>query len=195
MLKTLTVTGALWLASVSAAAAAEVLLVVGTIPVSTEDARVVNLLQQRGHTVQVVDDDVSVTASADGKQLVILSASVSAGSVGNKFNQVAVPMIVYKLGLYGSLGLTGNVESTDYGSVPSQTKLRMKGTHALTGGLVGTVTVSTAGSSFSWGKPGAAAVVAATINGDASRPAIFGYERGALLANSTTAPVRFLLAR
>jgi lysophospholipase L1-like esterase len=60
----------------------------------------------------------------------------------------------------------------------------------LTGGLVGTVTVGSVASTFSWGKPGAAAIVAATLTGDTTRAAIFAYETGTQLANFTPAPAR-----
>jgi len=171
-------------------ASADTLLIVGEIPVSSGDATTISRLQLLGHTVTVVKDSASTAASANGKDLVIISESVAPGSVKNKFNQVSVPVIVYEPWLYDNLGLTGVVARTDYGRAQNQTKLRMTGTHPLTGGLTGTVTVGSAASSFSWGKPGAAAVVAATLRNNATRPTIFAYEAGTLLANGTPAPAR-----
>ncbi|MGH8222300.1 MAG: SGNH/GDSL hydrolase family protein [Woeseiaceae bacterium] len=171
-------------------AGADSLLVVGEIPVSSGDATTLSQLQQLGHAVTVVKDSASTAASANGKDLVIISESVAPGKVSNKFNQVSVPVIVYEPWLYDNLGLTGAVARTDYGRAQNQTKLRMTGTHPLTGGLSGIVTVGSAASAFSWGKPGAAAVVAATLRNNTARPTIFAYEAGALLANGTTAPAR-----
>ena len=80
--------------------------------------------------------------------------------------------------------------STDYGRAQNQTSLRMTGTHPLTGGLTGIVAVGSAASIFSWGRPGGAALVAATLRNNSARATIFGYEAGALLANGTPAPAR-----
>lgn len=170
-------------------ASGDVLLVVGRVPVTNGDAAVMSRLQSLGHAVTVVDDAASTAASANGKELVVISESVASGSVGNKFNQVAVPLIVFEPWVYDNLGLTGTVASTDYGFTAGQTQLRMTGTHPLTAGLTGNVTVGTA-SSFSWGIPAAGAVVAATLRNDASRPTIFAYEAGAQLANGLAAPAR-----
>lgn len=171
-------------------AQAEILMVVGKVPVTSGDAAAINRLQAFGETVVVVKDSESATADAAGKSLVVISESVVSGSVGDKFNAVAVPVLVYEPWVYDNLGLTGVVDSTDYGLVTGQTQLQMAGTHALTGGLTGTVTVGSATATFSWGMPGASAVVAATLAGDTSRAAIFGYEAGAQLANGLAAPAR-----
>lgn len=171
-------------------AGADTLLIVGAIPVSSGDATTISRLELLGHAVTVVKDSASTAASANGKDLVIISESVAHGKVSNKFNQVSVPVIVYEPWLYDNLGLTGAGARTDYGRAQNQTKLRMTGTHPLTGGLTGIVTVGSSASSFSWGKPGAAAVVAATLRNNTTRPTIFAYEAGALLANGTPAPAR-----
>jgi hypothetical protein len=55
---------------------------------------------------------------------------------------------------------------------------------------VGNVTTSTAATmGHGWGRPNANAVVAATIEGDATRAAIFGYDTGAVMV-SGSAPAR-----
>ena len=171
-------------------ASGDALFVVGQVPVTSGDASVMSRLQSLGHAVTVVADAASTASSANGKDLVVISESVNSGNVGNKFNLVAVPVVVFEPWVYDNLGLTGTVAATDYGFTQSQTQLRMTGTHPLTAGLTGNVTVGSSASSFSWGIPGAAAVVAATLRNDASRPTIFAYEAGAQLANGLTAPAR-----
>jgi lysophospholipase L1-like esterase len=172
------------------AAQADILMVVGKVPVTSADAAAIGRLQAFGQAVVVVKDSASTTADAGGKSLVVISESVGSGNVGDKFNSVAVPVLVYEPWVYDNLGMTGVVESTDFGQATGQSQLQMAGTHALTGGLTGTVTVGSAAATFSWGMPGAAAVVAATLAGDASRAAIFGYEAGVQLANGQAAPAR-----
>lgn len=171
-------------------AGADTLLVVGAVPISNGDSQARNRLQSLGQTVTVVADASSTTASASGQDLVVISDSVAPNKVGNKFSLVSVPVLVFEPWLYDNLGLTGPVARTDYGRSSLQSQLRMSGTHPLTGGLSGVVTVGTSSANLSWGKPGADAVVAATLKNNTSRPTIFAYEANALLANGTAAPAR-----
>lgn len=172
-------------------AGADTLLVVGAVPVSSADARAVSELEALGQPVTVIKDSTSSAASANGKDLVVISDSVAPGKVGSKFSLVSIPVIAYEHGIYDDLGLTGSVSGTDFGRTgETQTQLRVAGAHPLTAGLSGLVTVGTQAARFSWGKPGAAAVVAATLKGNTSRATIFGYEAGAQLANGMSAPAR-----
>jgi acyl-CoA thioesterase-1 len=178
------------LAGFALSATADTLLIVGAVPISSGDAQVVSELQALGQPVTVILDASSTTASANGRALVVISNSVAPGKVGNKFNQVAAPVIAFEPGVYDNLGLTGPVSGTDFGGKSDQSQIRMSGTHPLTAGLSGLVTVGTSPAKFSWGKPGASAVIAATLKSTSARATIFGYEAGASLANGTSAPAR-----
>ena len=172
-------------------AGADTLLVVGAVPVSSADARAVSELAALGQPVTVVKDSASSAASANGKDLVVISDSVAPGKVGSKFSLVSIPVIAYEHAVYDDLGLTGPVSGTDFGRTgETQSQLRMTGSHPLTALLSGVVTVGTEAARFSWGKPGAAAVIAATLKGSSSRATIFAYEAGAQLANGLSAPAR-----
>jgi acyl-CoA thioesterase I len=177
-------------ASLACVANADTLFVTGVVPVSSGDAAVINQLEALGEVVTVVKDSASTTGHAGGKDLVVISDSVAPGKVNNKFTQVAVPVLVFEPYLYDNLGMTGAVAGTDFGGSGLQDSLRMSGTHPLTAGLAGVVAVGTAPVKFSWGKPGAAATVAATLKNNTSRPTIFAYRAGDLLASGTTAPAR-----
>jgi hypothetical protein len=61
--------------------------------------------------------------------------------------------------------------------------------HPLAAGLQGTVTVTGAPSTLSWGKPNANAVRIATLTGDATKAVVYGYEKGAAMVG-LTAPGR-----
>jgi acyl-CoA thioesterase I len=172
------------------AAQADTLLVVGAVPVSSGDSAVIERLESLGHVVTVVKDSASSSASANGKALVVISNSVAPGKVGNKFNQVPVPVLAFEPSVYDNLGMTGTVSGTHFGRSGTQTQMRVVGTHALTAGLSGVVTVGNSPASFSWGRPGEAAVVAATLKGNASRATIFAYEAGSQLANGSSAAAR-----
>ncbi len=177
-------------AALAFSAGADTLLVVGAVPVSSADARAVSELEALGQPVTVVKDSASSAASANGKDLVVISDSVAPDKVGSKFSLVSIPVIAYENAVYDELGLTGPVSGTDFGGTRDSTQLRMTGWHPLTAGLSGVVTVGTEVARFSWGKPGAAAVVAATLKGSSSRATIFAYEAGAQLANGLSAPAR-----
>jgi hypothetical protein len=172
------------------AASADTLLVVGTVPASGGDVSAVSQLQSLGQSVTVIDDGASSAASANGMDLVVISDSVVPDQVGDKFSQVAVPVVVFEPWLYDNLGMTGPVAKTDYGRSGLQTQLRMSGTHALTAGLSGVVTVGAQSANFSWGVPGAEAVVAATLKGNSTRATIFAYDSNAQLTDGTAAPAR-----
>lgn len=172
------------------AAHADTLFVVGAVPVSSGDSAVIERLESLGETVTVVKDSASTTSSANGMELVVISDSVAPGRVNNKFTGVAVPVLAFEPWLYDNLGMTGSVASTHYGRSGNKTQIRVIGTHPLAAGLSGVVTVSNSPVSQSWGKPGAAAVVAATLKGNSSKATIFGYEAGAELFNGTAAPAR-----
>lgn len=174
----------------AAVASADTLYVAGAIPVSSGDAAAISQLQSLGLAVTVVKDSASTTASANGRDLVVISDSVAPGKIGTKFNQVQVPVLTFEPWIYDNLGMTGTVARTDYGRSGSQTQLRIVGTHALTAGLSGVVTVGNAPASLAWGKPGPDAVVAATLKGNSTRATIFAYESGSLLADGTAAPAR-----
>ncbi|HWN05559.1 MAG TPA: SGNH/GDSL hydrolase family protein [Steroidobacteraceae bacterium] len=172
------------------AAQADTLLVVGAVPVSSGDSAVIERLESLGHAVTVVKDSASSAASVNGKELVVISNSVAPGKVGNKFNQVPVPVLTFEPSVYDNLGMTGTVAGTDFGQSATQTQMRVVGTHPLAAGLSGVVTIGNAPVRLSWGKPGASAAVAATLKGNSTRATIFGYEAGSQLVNGTSAAAR-----
>ncbi len=172
------------------AAHADTLFVSGAVPVTSADATAINRLESLGHTVIVIKDSASSAASANGMDLVVVSDSVAPSKISNKFTQVSVPVLAFEPWVYDNLGMTDSLAGTDYGRAANKTQMRVVGTHALTAGLSGVVAIGDAAASLSWGKPGANAVVAATLNGNATRATIFAYRAGDLLANGTAAPAR-----
>ncbi|HEU4688838.1 MAG TPA: SGNH/GDSL hydrolase family protein [Vicinamibacterales bacterium] len=122
--------------------------------------------------------------------LVVISDSVLPGRVGYKFTHVGVPVLSFEPSVYDNLGMTGTISGTDFGRSGSQARLSVSGSHPMTAGLSGIVTVTNLSSSFSWGKPGPAAIVAATHRVNTTRAMIFGYDRGDELASGASAPAR-----
>ena len=169
--------------------AQQVLFVTGDAPLSSADRTVKGDLEAIGMQLHVVRDAASATSDADGKDLVLISESVLPARVGNKFSRISVPLVVYESHLYDELGMSSS-RGGSYGNVFFQRSLFVQGTHPLTGGLGGTVQVSTKFGNLSWAKPGSEAIVAATLRGDRQLATIFGYEAGTTLADGQTAPAR-----
>jgi lysophospholipase L1-like esterase len=157
------------------AAQADALFVAGAVPVSSGDEAAIERLESLGMTVTVVKDSASSSGSANGKELVVISDSVSPGKVSSKFRNVAVPVLVFRPQLYDNMGMTDADSGTDFGVSGSQTQLRMSGTHPLTAGLTGVVTVENSPAKFSWGSPAASAIA---------------YEAGDTMASGSAAPAR-----
>jgi alpha-tubulin suppressor-like RCC1 family protein len=165
------------------------LFVVGSTSLSAGDTAVRNRLQALSFTLTIKSASSAQTSDADGMALVFVSSSASATSVNTKFRDVAVPVVVAQKDIFDDMKMTGTTSGTHFGSTASQTQVVISSAgHPLAGGFTGTQTVATS-STFAWGQVSAGGVKAATIVGQSTRAAIFGYEPGATMVG-LTAPAR-----
>ncbi|GAA5526313.1 hypothetical protein [Herpetosiphon gulosus] len=172
-------------------AAKTALFVVGDASaLNANDTAIQSLLVGEGYTVSLKSAAQSSSADATGKQLVLISSSVSAGNVGSKFTSVAVPVIVWEHALYDDLGMTGPTTTTDYGTASGNTLVISNATHGLAGGLSGTVTVYTGSGSMAYGVPASSAINIAPQGSSNSKKVYFGYEQGVTMIGSVIAPAR-----
>jgi hypothetical protein len=174
--------------------ATDVLLVVGEAAIiTTSEVRILERLDLLGFNVVTVDDNAIKASAAEGKALVLVSASVSPGKVGSAFTGVSVPVITWEGGLFGDLGMTGPVSGVDFGETDSTDKRQVivvaAPSHPLAAGLSGVVIVSDPASRFMWGTPAPSAALVATLENEPTRYAVFGYESGAPMV-SGSAPAR-----
>jgi glucose/arabinose dehydrogenase len=159
-----------------------VLLVTGSTTLTAADAAVRDRLVATGHTVLVRTDTGATTADAAGKALVLVSPTVISTNVNTKFRMVVNPVLTWESVLFDDLGMTGTVSGTDFGTLAGQSQLDIVASaHPLAAGLSGRVTVTSSPQTFIWGRPNGNAVVVARPAGDATRAAIFGYEKGAAM--------------
>ncbi|MBC8121892.1 MAG: hypothetical protein H7Y22_08670 [Gemmatimonadaceae bacterium] len=159
----------------------EVLYVAGRTSLSAADRAVYHRLTSRGYKVSVVDDDLATSSDAEGKALVMISATSSAAVVNNKFLDVAVPVLSWEAYILDDLGMT-NSSSTSLGVASGQTQVTIvNSSRPMAGGLSGTRTLYTASGSMAWGVPGTSAIKIATLKDDSSKVVIFGYEKGAAM--------------
>jgi hypothetical protein len=105
-----------------------------------------------------------------------------------KFRTVAVPVVIWEPDSFLDMGMTskGNTSGKDNGQ--TQVGIINPG-HPLAANMSGSVTVMTASSTFSWGKPNANAATIATQPNDATRSVIFAYESGSTMPG-LVAPAR-----
>jgi thermitase len=164
------------------------LLVVGSTTLSSGDSSIKSRMENLGYTVTVQDDDTSASSNATGKDVVIISASVSATAVNTKFRDVAVPVVSAEDGLYDDMKMV-NLASVDQNLTTGQTQVVMGSTHPMAAGLIAQLPVYTSAYDMGWGKPAASAVKIATLPGDSTKALIFAYDKGATMVG-LTAPAR-----
>jgi len=167
-----------------------ILMVVGSVsgglPTAADDLAVYNRLTATlGHSVAAIDDSASTAADAAGRDLVVVSGSVSSGEVGNKFNYIGVPVLNYE----GSNWNDFKLSADGAGGAATDLDILLPN-HPLAAGLsAGVHTVVTASSQFSGGDAatlGAGAQVVANVVG-LGRPGIVDYTTGALLSDQGSA--------
>jgi hypothetical protein len=168
----------------------QALLVVGTATLDAGDTAIGNRLQALGFSV-VVKTGVEVTAAdAAGKDLVVVSATITSTQVNTKLKASETPVIMLENGLQDDMAMTGTA-TDQFGNAANQGILTMiTSTDVLSAGQSGSPAVTTPGRAFTWGKPGANAVAVASLASDATRIAIYRYEAGVAMVGGFVAPDR-----
>ncbi len=170
----------------------EVLYVAGAALIGEHDQPFYDVLVALGTSVKIVQADISSTADADSVCLVVVSASSAGSDVADKFRDVPVPVVTWEYAIYDDMNMTGDVFDTDFGPADPQEDIEITdGGHPLAAGLSGTLTVlAPAPGRMSWGVPGPAADVVATLPGDAGRATLFGYGAGDMMVGLTAPAAR-----
>lgn len=166
------------------------------------DEHNVAYLRQLGFTITIADqtDPQSIAA---GQDAVIISATCSKYKLTNKYQRARIPVMCYE-GLYSDvLWLSGRNRYTDYGEHgeekesddPPENYLDLVGAWSpLAAGLPdGPVEFTKSLGTLKWAVPSRGATVIATLPNAPRQCAIFGYEKGATMANDHLAPARRLL--
>ncbi|MBM7846489.1 polymorphic toxin-type HINT domain-containing protein [Herpetosiphon giganteus] len=169
-----------------------VVLIVGSTPATgSADARIVQQLTSLGYDVTTVVQSAASSSSANGKRLVLISATVNSSTIGSTFRDVAVPVMLWENGLYDvEMGMTSTTLGTDYGTTASQTTLTIQNpSHPMAAGLSGSVSVMSAGRAMPYGSPNSNAVRIAGTSSTTPKAVIFGYDQGSVMV-SATAPAR-----
>jgi hypothetical protein len=148
-------------------------------------------LDNMGFIVEYVGQDYVSDGSTDGMSLVLISATVSSGTVGTNMpglKDLAIPIINWEPFLYDALGF----QAADGGEFNTTEISLINPDHPLAAGLAdGIITITTAEKGVSYGMPeGDVAIVAVNVN-DETQALLFGYDKGAAMApDSGNAPAR-----
>jgi hypothetical protein len=156
------------------------------------DLKAVAYLQSLGFKVRMTDE-YSSPDLAKGQDLILISESVDAVDVGDKYRNAPIPLMTFENDLLGELGMTGWKNGLDYGTDDNQRFIFVvNAPHPLAAGLrAGAQNVlDDEHYKMNWGRPGPGAVRIATLLGEPDKAAIFAYEKGATMNAEFLAPAR-----
>jgi len=157
-----------------------------------EDWKVVAHLKTLGFSVTTCDEHADVKL-AKGKDLVVVSESVNAYEIANKYTLLTIPVVVWENDIYDDMRMTGKRLRVDYGTYtkPVISLQLFNAPHPLSAGLsAGVHEVLRKPAPINWGRPGLGATIIATLPDQPDKVAIFAYEKGATMEYDYTAPGR-----
>lgn len=175
---------------VSGTSGGDILFIVGNLTLGTGDATVKSRLENElNSTVTVVRDNVATTADANGKDLVIISSTVSSSAVNTGFNTLAVPVMNWEQAFQDDLHMTKNNSTTDRGTATGQDQLVLDSdvrAVPFQEGLSSPVTIYNTIKNVLWGVPQGNAIKVASYT--SGRYSLFAYELGDPMRDGQTAP-------
>jgi hypothetical protein len=171
------------------------LLVVGsTTTPSAGDVATQKRLTADGFSVSLVSHSLSIAdaqTAASGKALVVISESVTDTKVATNYKAAPVPVMVLEPLLFDDMAFTASASSNFSPPATGQAKVAIiNGGHLMAAGLTGTMAVTSSTHNFGWGKPASSADKVATISGNSSEIAIFGFRSGVAMSGGFVAPAR-----
>jgi hypothetical protein len=158
------------------------------------DVRLKAIIEARTFTVTVVDD--ADAASTSGVHLVVISSTCASSTVGNKYRDVAIPVLDLEASIFDDMKLTGPTKTVDYDEDDATRIVILGGaaSHPLAANLSGSVTIVTDQPAtccgVNWGVPNGNAISIASFPGNSGRTTIFAYEKGAKMIDNFNAPAR-----
>ena len=127
-------------------------------------------------------------ADAAGKQLVVVSSTITSGDLGGRLNGIAQPILNLEPLVGAAMGLNGSA-SASAGTVAAQRQFSMRATPTVAGTPLapGLRLVLSRGEEIGFSVPGSAAEVVAATATNENRPVAYVYDAGDTLANGTVA--------
>lgn len=164
----------------------QALFIVGAsgVNMAADDTAVKNRLTAMGFTVVPMYAGSCDTSQANGKTLIVITATGNPDSILDKFCYVSQPVMIYKATLFDNMAMTRETSGYFWGGLANQTTLQIVNpAHPMAAGLSETVTVS-GPANYTWGMPptDSGAILIAKLTDGTSHYGIFGYDKGAKMA-------------
>lgn len=171
---------------------------------ANDDALIKRYLEDQGGKVTLATPDAGSDIPRN-TDLVLVSSTASARIVRDAFKTTAVPIVTWNAYLYPELAMTGDELHRDFSVVRESVTHNLN--HAsfysycvnaehpiakmagLPAGMFLNLMFS-GETDMNWGRPTGAADIISISQGDPGKAAVFGYEKGALMANDFPAPAR-----
>ena len=163
------------------------------------DDHIVQHLKEVGFTVREADQTEPQTV-ADGMDLIILSATNSKYKTTNKYRDAKIPLLCLEGLMADTLKMAGRRRYIDYGEHgevkesedPPEAYLEIvNSAHPMAAGLKnGYVKFIKEADVLKWATPPPSATIIATLPNSFHERAIFGFEKGAAMADEFVAPAR-----
>ena len=173
--------------------------------VANDDLLIKEYLESRGASV-VLADVATPAAQAQGKDLVMISSTVKARELGDRYRNVTQPVVTWNAYTFADMDMTGKELHRDF------TVIREKAFHnanhaayyayAISGtkpilkaagmahGIFAPFTFSAGETDPSWGKPSLGGDISVIFEGSVDKAAVFSYEKGSVMAHNVVAPAR-----
>jgi hypothetical protein len=144
------------------------------------DVRLRTVLETKGFSVRLGDDDATAATNTMGAAMVVIAGTSDSAKVAAKYRDVPLPVLVLETAIFDDMRLTASTENTDWGTA-MVSQVTILSNHALAGGLAGTIAIMSMSTRVGWGKTAASALKIASIAGMADQTAMFAYESGAAM--------------
>lgn len=163
------------------------------------DDHIVEHLKELGFIVKEVDQTQPQT-EADGEDLIVISATNSKYKTTNKYRDAKIPILCLEGLMADTLKMAGRRRYLDYGEHgevkesedPPESYLEIvNSTNPMAAGLKnGYVKFIKEPDVLKWAMPAPSAIIIATLPNSFHERAIFGFEKGAAMADEFIAPAR-----
>jgi hypothetical protein len=167
--------------------------------VADNDQKIIARLKSLGFVVSTTDEHPTSDV-VTGKDLIVISNSVLAKGMSDRYAKLSIPIVTWASDLYPVLHLTGSTPSEDYGTTGTvggkdgdRFVSIVNAPHPLAGGLSADAIQDLYNDNefvTNWGKPALGAINVAVIEGYPDKRVVFAYEKGASMAGDMTAPAR-----
>jgi hypothetical protein len=163
------------------------------------DAKIVARLRDLGFTVTIADEHPTTDVTT-GKDLIVISNSVIASEIPERYADLSIPIVTWASALYPVLYMTGRAPGEDFGTTGTaggkdgdRFASVVNAPHPLAAGLsADSIQDLYQDNEFitNWGKPALGAINIAVIEGYPDRRLVFAYEKGSSMSADKLAPAR-----